>query len=92
MAFYSGQVSVGTVATVIDGTLVGAAGGNPYKMHINNNDNTTDVFIGGSAVTTTTGYRLEKLEAMNLMVSPTDRLYAVSSKEGHILSWLTEPV
>ena len=92
MAFYSGQTSIGTVATVIDGVLIGANGGNPYRMMIHNNDNTDAVYVGGSAVTTSTGLKLNKDVILYLTVSPTDLLYAVSSKEGHIMSWLTEPV
>ncbi len=92
MAFYSGVTAVGTAPTVVDGVLINAAGGNPYKMHIKNNDNTDAVYIGGSAVTTSTGYRLDKLEALDLVISPTDLLYAISGKLGHDISWLTEPV
>ena len=92
MAFYSGQTTIGTAATVVDGVLIGGSGGNPYKMHIKNNDNTDAVYIGGSAVTISTGYRLDKLEALDLVVSPTDLLYAISGKAGHIISWLTEPI
>lgn len=92
MAFYSGQVSVGTSAIVIDGTLIGAAGGNPYRLVIHNNDNTDAMYLGGSAVTTTTGLMVDKGVMMSFTVSPTDRLYAVAVKEGHVISWLTEPV
>jgi hypothetical protein len=92
MAFNSGQTSIGTAATIVDGVLANSAGGNPYKMHIKNNDNTDAVYIGGSAVTISNGYRLDKLEALDLVVSPTDLLYAVSGKAGHVISWLTEPV
>jgi hypothetical protein len=92
MAFLSGQTSIGTAATVIDGVLLGDYAGNPYKMYIKNNDNTDSMFLGGSDVTTSTGYKLEKLESLGLIVSPTDLLYAVSTKAGHTISWLTEPV
>jgi len=92
MAFYSGQTSIGTAATVVDGVLIGGYAGNPYKMHIKNNDNTDAVFLGGVDVTISNGYKLDKLEALDLMVSPTDLLYGVSSKAGHVISWLTEPV
>jgi hypothetical protein len=92
VAFYSGVTAVGTVATVVDGVLINAAGGNPYKMHIKNNDNTDAVYIGGTGVTTSSGYRLDKLEALDLIISPTDLLYAISGKDGHNISWLTEPV
>jgi hypothetical protein len=92
MAFYSGQTSIGTAATVIDGVLIGANGGNPYRLIIHNNDNTDSVYIGGSSVTTTTGLKLDKGVMLQLTVSPTDLLYAVSDKNGHVMSWLTEPV
>jgi hypothetical protein len=92
MAFYSGQTSVGTAATVIDGVLLGEYAGNPYRLIIHNNDNTTAVFIGGSAVTTSTGLMMDKGVMVQLTVSPTDLLYAVSTKNGHIMSWLTEPI
>jgi hypothetical protein len=92
MAFYSGQTSIGTAATVVDGVLIGANGGNPYRLMIHNDDNTDAVFLGGSAVTTSTGFRLNKSVILQLTVSPTDLLYAVSTKSGHVISWLTEPV
>ena len=92
MAFISGQTSIGTAATVIDGVLLGDYAGNPYKMYIKNNDNTDTMFLGGADVTISNGYKLDKLESLDLVVSPTDLLYAVSTKPGHIISWLTEPV
>ena len=92
MAFYSGQTSIGTAATVVDGVLIGEYGGNPYRLMIHNNDNTDAVFIGGSAVTISTGLMMDKGEMLQLTVSPTDLLYAVATKNGHIMSWLTEPI
>ena len=92
MAFYSGQTSVGTAATVIDGVLIGGYAGNPYRLMIHNNDNTDAIYLGGSAVTTSTGLMLDKGVMLQLTVSPTDLLYAVATKNGHVISWLTEPV
>ena len=92
MAFYSGQTTIGTVATVIDGVLLDHYAGNPYRLFIHNNDNTDAVYLGGSDVTTSTGLMVDKGEMIQLTVSPTDLLYAVSTKTGHIMSWLTEPV
>lgn len=92
MAFYSGHTTVGTAATLIDGVLLNAAGGNPYRLYIHNNDNTDAMYLGGETVTTTTGLMVDKGVMMSLTVSPADRLYAVSSKAGHVISWLTEPV
>jgi hypothetical protein len=92
MAFISGRTTVGTAATVIDGVLTGHDAGNPYRLFIHNNDNTDSVYLGGSDVTTTTGLMVDKGVMIQLTVSPTDLLYAVSSKAGHIISWMTEPI
>ena len=92
MAFYNGNTTVGTSATVIDGVLLNHYAGNPYRLIIHNNDNTDAVYIGGSAVTTSTGLMMDKGVMLQLTVTPTDLLYAVSTKAGHIISWLTEPI
>jgi hypothetical protein len=92
VAFYSGQTTIGTAATVIDGVLLNHYAGNPYRLIIHNNDNTDAVYIGGSDVTTTTGLMMDKGEMLQLTVTPTDLLNAVSSKAGHVMSWLTEPI
>jgi len=81
----SGQTSIGTSPTLIDGLEV-----NPFRLHLHNNDNTTDVFLGGSAVTTTTGLKLLKLDSIELIINPLEALYAVSSKAGHEVSWLKQ--
>jgi len=81
----SGQTSIGTAVSLIDGLEV-----NPFRLHLHNNDNTTDVFLGGSAVTTSTGLKLIKQDSIELIINPLEALYAVSSKEGHILSWLKQ--
>jgi hypothetical protein len=81
----SGQTSVGTSPTLIDGLEV-----NPFRLHLHNNDNTDEVFLGGSAVTTTTGLKLLKQDSIELIINPLEALYAVSSKTGHIVSWLKQ--
>ena len=83
MALTSGQVTVGTAATLIDTTDV-----MPWTLRIHNNDNTDAMFIGGPTVTTTTGMKLEKLEELELQMQPNDRVYAVSSKAGHVISFI----
>lgn len=79
-----GQVTVGTTATEIPETCV-----MPFALQIHNDDNTDKVYIGGPGVTTTTGMRLNKLESIRLELSPLDRVYAVSSKTGHTISYVT---
>lgn len=83
MSVNSGKVTVGTAATEIPFTHH-----QPWTIEIKNDDNTDAVFLGGSAVTTTTGMRLAKEERVELRVSPLDSIWAVSSKSGHSVSYL----
>ena len=85
MTITSGQTSIGTAVTLIDGLEV-----NPFRLHLHNNDNTADLFLGGSAVTTTTGLKLIKEDSIELIINPLEALYAISSKEGHVISWLKQ--
>lgn len=83
MPVSSGQVTVGTAATLIDTTDV-----MPWQLQIANNDNTATVFLGGADVTTTNGMAVQKLEHQIFEMSPGDRLYAVSSQSGHTVSYI----
>jgi len=76
MAVSNGKVTVGTAATVI-----------PVSS-VNNDDNTDTLFLGDAAVTSANGLRLVKLESLTLLMRPADRLFVVSTKSGHSLSWL----
>lgn len=86
MALTSGTVSVGTAATLIDG----ASSSNPVHLHIHNNDNTDNLYLGDSTVTTTTGLVLTKLDSFEIYLRPGNRLYATSSKTGHIISYIKQ--
>ena len=86
MALTSGTVSVGTAATLIDG----ASSSNPVHLHIHNNDNTDNLYLGDSTVTTTTGLVLTKLDSFEIYLRPGNRLYATSSKAGHIISYIKQ--
>lgn len=81
----SGVTTVGTAATLIDGLEV-----NPFRLHLHNNDNTDAVYIGGSAVTTSTGLQLLKNDSIELIINPLEALYAISTKAGHSVSWLKQ--
>lgn len=85
MALSSGTVSVGTAATQVNG-----ASANPIKLHISNNDNTDAVYLGGEAVTTTSGLVLAKLERIDFDLNPGERIYAVSTKSGHTITWISQ--
>jgi hypothetical protein len=81
----SGQVTIGTAPTLIDGLEV-----NPFRLHIHNHDNTESVYLGASNVTTTTGLKLVKQDSIELIINPLEALYAVSSQAGHIISYLKQ--
>lgn len=85
MALASGTVTVGTAAVQVNG-----ADANPIKMHVANNDNSDTIYLGGEAVTTSNGLALAKLERIYFELNPGERLFAVSSKAGHVLSWITQ--
>ena len=81
----SGLAAIGTVATPIDGRH------NQWsRMTIHNNDNTDILYLGGSNVTTANGLQLKKEETLQFELGPLEQLYAVSTKEGHTISWLRQ--
>jgi hypothetical protein len=86
MALTSGTVTVGTAATLIDGV----PSSNPVHLHIHNNDNTDNLYLGDSGVTTATGLVLTKLDSFEIYLRPGNRIYAVSSKGGHVLSYIKQ--
>jgi len=79
----SGKITVGTAATLVDTTDI-----MPWQLQIANNDNTDAVFVGGPGVTPTTGMAVQKLEHLVFDMAPLDRMYAVSGKAGHVVSWV----
>lgn len=81
----NGQTTVGTAATLIDGLEV-----MPFRIHLHNNDNTDAVYLGGSAVTVANGLKMLKEDSIDLVINPLEALYAVSSKAGHVISWLKQ--
>ncbi len=81
----NGWTSVGTVATPIDGVH-----NNPTRMTIHNNDNATNVYLGGTGVTITTGLLLLKEQSYQFDLEPLEQIYAVSDKTGHVISWMRQ--
>lgn len=79
----NGQTTVGTAATLIDGTS-----NSSFRLIIQNNDNTDAVYLGGSTVGTANGLSLLKLETLDLLLPAGSEIYAVSGKAGHVISWL----
>jgi hypothetical protein len=81
----SGQVTVGTVATLIDGTST-----SDFRLTIHNMNNDDGIFIGGPGVTINDGMQLLKLETMQLQMSPSSELYAVANKANLKLGFLKQ--
>jgi hypothetical protein len=87
MAISNAQVSIGTVATAIDGVWT-----NPSQIAIHNADNTQAVYIGGEGVTPLNGMIIEKLDTLQFTLNPLEQIYAVSTKLGHTISYLRQTI
>jgi len=85
MAITSGQITVGTSRVQVDGSSA-----NPSRLHVHNNDNTADLFLGNDSVTTSNGLRLLKLDSIELTLNAGESLYAVSAAGSHAVSWLRQ--
>jgi hypothetical protein len=81
----SGQLSVGTVATKIDGQS-----NNPVLLHIHNDDNTDNLYIGNESVTHTTGMIIPKLDSIELTLHQGNTIWCISTKNGHTASWIAQ--
>lgn len=85
MTISSGQLTIGTTATIIDGTY-----NSNFRLIVHNNDNTDAVYLGGPDVTTANGLQLLKQETLQLEMNPLESVYAVSGKAGHTISYLKQ--
>lgn len=83
----NGWTSIGTVATPIDGVH-----NQSTVITIHNNDNATNIYLGGSGVTITSGLLLLKEQSYQFTLNPLEQIYAVSNKTGHIISWMRQPI
>jgi hypothetical protein len=81
----SGQVTVGTVATLVDGTST-----SDFRLTIHNMNNDDGIFIGGPGVTINDGMQLLKLETLQFQMSPSSELYAVANKANLKLGFLKQ--
>jgi hypothetical protein len=85
MAISSGRITIGTVASIIDGTF-----NSNFRLIIHNNDNTDAVYLGGPDVTTSNGLVLQKEQTLQLEMNPLESVFAVSAKAGHTISYLKQ--
>lgn len=83
----NGWTTVGLTATPIDGVHNQSS-----RITIHNNDNATNIYLGGPGVTITNGLLLLKEESYQFTLNPLEQLYAVSDKTGHVISWMRQPI
>ena len=81
----SGQMSVGTAPSRVDGQS-----NNPVILHIHNNDNSDNLYIGNQSVTTSTGMVLTKLDSIEITLHQGNTLWLVSNKNDHVASWIAQ--
>lgn len=81
----SGQVQVGTTPVEIS-----VKSNNPVVLHIHNDDNTTDMFLGSQNVTTSTGLKLAKLDSIELTLYQANTIWIVSSQSNKTASWFAQ--
>jgi hypothetical protein len=85
MAISSGRLTVGTTATIIDGTF-----NSNFRLIVHNNDNTDAIYLGGPDVTIANGLQLLKQETLHLEMNPLESVFAVATKTGHTISYLKQ--
>jgi hypothetical protein len=85
MAISSGQITVGLTPTLIDGTF-----NSNFRLIIQNLDNTDTVWIGNATVSPTNGLALLGQERLELELNPLEQLYAISTKTGHVITYLKQ--
>ena len=83
MTIKNGSIAVGTAAT-----LISHAGVNPGQLHVSNLDNTDTIFIGGATVVVNAGHTIPKNGSQDFDIYPGQSMYAVSSKNGHSVSFV----
>jgi hypothetical protein len=87
MALTSSQVTVTTSPT-----LLIASDNNPVLVHLHLHDNTDNVYIGNSAVTTSTGLRLPKLDSFEINLMPGNALYAIITTSTATVSTIKQTI
>jgi len=70
-------LSTSHVTVTTSPTLLVAGDTNPILVHLHLHDNTDNVYIGNSAITTSTGLRLTKQDSFEISLAPGNALYAV---------------
>ena len=79
MTVTTAQISVTTAAT-----LLCAANAQSQRVTVHNNENSQQVFIGASDVTTSTGVHLDGKEERQITLNPGEGLWGISANTGSV--------
>lgn len=79
MTMTTAQISVTTAAT-----LLCAANSMSQRVTVHNNENSQQVFIGDSGVTTSTGVHLDGKEERQIILNPGEGLWGISSNSNSV--------
>ena len=82
MSLTTGQTVVGVTPTFIATGIVGASW---IALHV---DGTASIYVGGAAVTTSTGFEVHKGSTLTVWLPETDKLYAVVTSGTETLTWM----
>jgi hypothetical protein len=85
MPITTGQLSVGTSAVAVNVPNV-----NPLRVHIHNNDNTSNLIVGNANVTASNGLALPKLDSLDITLNPNEVLYVLASSGSIAVSYLVQ--
>lgn len=83
MPITSGNQTIGTVATQVDGNSI-----HQSTIIIHNNDTTKNLYIGGPNVTTSNGIPLAKLQYIEVPIPPMEAVYMVAAADTVSVSWM----
>jgi hypothetical protein len=83
VAILTGQTTVGTAATYI---TTGLTGPSWVQLHAPSGGNS--IYVGGSAVTASTGLELTKGVVVQLWLGEADKLYAIVGSNTEVLKWM----
>ena len=81
----TGQITVGTTRVQID-----TSSNSDFRLHIHNMDATDAIYIGNENVTTANGFSLFKQDSIEMQCYANERVFAISSKGSHPISFLKQ--
>lgn len=74
MAIVTGQLTVNSTPIAVNAPNV-----MPLRIHIHNNDNTSNLIVGSEGLTVSNGLMLPKLDSLDLTLNPMEVIYLLSS-------------